>query len=262
MSYHLGDTLLKTNNLSLSFGDKKVLRDISLEIRDIINPNSTTGQVVTLLGPSGIGKTQLLKMIAGLMPPSAGEILIKGSPVRYGVVGMVLQTYPLFKHRTLLGNLELVSKDKEKISFYLNEFNIFDHRNKYPSHLSGGQRQRTAIVQQLLCSDHFILLDEPLSGLDPVATDKLCENVQKIVSLHEHNTVIISTHILEPAIAISDSIWMIGNERDAEGGKVEGAIIKHTFDLAANGLAWRPDIRKDKQFHEVVEGVRDIFHTL
>lgn len=268
MNYTLGNTLLKIEDVSLSFGDNLILRDINLEVKDIIRTDSIAGQVITLLGKSGVGKTQLLKMIAGLQTPTKGKVLITEElkEVQAGEVGMVLQTYPMFEHRTLLGNMELVSKDKEKINFLLNEFSIEDHKNKYPCQLSGGQRQRGAIVQQLLCSEHFILLDEPFSGLDPVATEKLCQNISRIANLDEKNTVIISSHILEPSLAISDSVLIMGHEYDIEACippcKIPGAKILYQENLAAKGLAWQPEIRKDRRFVELCENIRQTFQTL
>lgn len=266
MNYSLAEPLLKLENVSLSFGEKenkkKVLRDINIEIKDIIG-ETTTGQVVTLLGKSGAGKTTLLRIIAGLIQPTTGSVLIgkQQLPVVAGVVGMVLQTYPLFAHRTLMENLLLVCKDKAKIESYLEDFDIYQHKDKYPSKLSGGQRQRTAILQQLLCSEHYILLDEPFSGLDPVAIEKLCKILTKVVNADDQNTLIISSHILEPSIAISDTIWMIGNEYDGDK-KLEGSVIRYTEDLAAEGFAWNPEIRKDPKFRDAVERVRELFHTL
>jgi ABC-type nitrate/sulfonate/bicarbonate transport system ATPase subunit len=264
MQYTLGNDLLRVEDVSLNFGTKKVLRDINLVIKNIQGSSSTLGQVVTILGRSGVGKTQLFKIIAGLLKPTSGQVLVGQDlhPVSPGVVGMVLQTYPLFAHRTLLGNLELVCSNEDLINEYLNEFDIYDSRFKYPKQLSGGQRQRTAIVQQLLCSSGFILLDEPFSGLDPVATDKLCRNISKVANHSENNTVIISSHILEPSLAISDSVYMLGHEVNNTGDRVEGAVFKSGFDLAANGLAWNPEIRKDPRFSKLVEDIRAIFQTL
>jgi NitT/TauT family transport system ATP-binding protein len=270
--YTKAEPLLTLSNVSLKFGEKVVLRDINAQILDIINDDSSKhlGQVTTLLGRSGIGKTQLLKIIAGLQPPSTGQVLIgtDQKPVEAGTVGMVLQTYPLFKHRTLRGNLELVSKDKARIDEYINEFDLWDHKDKYTQQLSGGQRQRTAIVQQLLCSEHFTLLDEPFSGLDPVAIEKLCANIQKVANHDDTNTIFISSHILSPSMAVSDSVWMLGYEypesyaSDALPKCIPGATIRYTVDLAAEGLAWRPDIRKDPKFLELTEHIRDLFFTM
>lgn len=260
--YNLTESLLTLENVSLSFNDNLILRDINLDVKDIVKAN-TTGQVVTLLGKSGIGKTQLMKVIAGLQKPSSGTIKVGKSQelVKPGMVGMVLQTYPLFGHRTVISNLNLVSKNTTLIEEYLQEFDIWDHRNKYPSQLSGGQRQRTAIVQQLLCSSHFVLLDEPFSGLDPVATEKLCRNINKIANHDSENTVIISSHILEPAMAISDEVWILGNEYKNDE-KVPGATVLYDFNLAEMGLAWDPEVRKNPRFIELVEHIRGIFQKL
>lgn len=267
MKYSLAETLIKLENISLQFGDFLCLRDINLEIKDIISSTETLGQVITLLGKSGVGKTQLFKILSGLQKPTTGTVLIgkEQKAVEPGIVGMVLQTYPLFKHRTLESNLNLVSNDKEKVKAYMEDFDIYQHRKKYPKDLSGGQKQRTAVVQQLLTSEHFVLLDEPFSGLDPVATEKLCKMINKIANQDEQNTIIISSHILEPSLAISDMALILGHEyKDVEGvrTKVEGATILYQEDLAAQGLAWNPDIRKDKKFIDLVETIRATFQTL
>jgi ABC-type nitrate/sulfonate/bicarbonate transport system ATPase subunit len=283
--YEIGKTLLTLNSVSLSFGSNLILRDINLELKDIIRTGETTGQVVTLIGESGIGKSQLLKMIAGLQKPSSGEILVglEQKPTKAGVVGLVDQKYPLFQHRSLMSNLKLVSSDKDRIESYLTEFSLQDHRDKYPNQLSGGQRQRAAIVQQLLCSDHMILLDEPISGLDLKAIDKFCNIVQKIASLDELNTIIISSHILEPALALSDHVWILGYEyadiNDNTGlislfdkmkaitkgetkVKIPGAVIRYSEDLAARGLSWKPDIRYDQDFINFVKQVEKTFKSM
>jgi len=267
MNYTLEETLLKIEDLSLKFGDKLVLRDINLEIKDIVR-EQTTGQVISLLGRSGVGKSVLFKVIAGMYKPTTGSVLISKDmvPVEPGMVGMVLQQYPLFSHRTLEKNLSLVCNDKARIEQYMADFDIIEHRKKYPSQLSGGQRQRTAIVQQLLCSEHFILLDEPFASLDPVAIEKLCKVINKVASLDSRNTVIISSHILEPSLAISDSVYMLGHEMLIGGHpmnqKIEGATIRYYYDLAAAGLAWDPEIRRNPEFTKLVETIRDIFQTL
>lgn len=276
LDYHYGDVLLSIKDVSLQFNKKVVLRDLNLEISDIIRPNTTTGQVITLLGPSGIGKTQLMKMIAGLQEPTTGEILIgidkqhpiagrvgmvtenlpilRAKPVA-GKIGMVLQTYPLFEHRTVMSNLELVSNDKEKIRNLLESFDVWEHRKKYPSQLSGGQRQRIAIIQQVLSSEHFILFDEPFSGLDPLAIKKLSESIRKLADMEDDNTIIISSHILSPSLAVSDTAIMLGKEKDKEG-----ATITYQWDLIAQDLAWHENIRRDARFIQFCNSVEDEFY--
>src|SRR5258707_6687326 len=105
-------TILKVENVSLKLGGKVVLRDVNLEIRDIYRPGYVTGQVVGLLGPSGIGKTRLFRVLAGMDRPDTGSVVIGEDcvPVQRGMVGVVAQNYPLFEHRTVLGNLMLAAR--------------------------------------------------------------------------------------------------------------------------------------------------------
>jgi len=173
-----GDCLLKIDHVCLSYDDKVILRDVNAEVRDIVREGSTQGQVVGFLGPSGIGKTQLFRIIAGLNQPTSGQVLVNSTftPVKAGMVGVVAQDYPLFENRTIFSNLMLAAKQREKtheaahekVMTYLRRLDMLDRAQLYPAQISGGQRQRIAISQQLLCSDHFLLMDEPFSGLDVV----------------------------------------------------------------------------------------------
>src|SRR5688572_23529969 len=105
-TYEHKSVLLKAENVSVAKGGVTILRDVNLEIRDVVRPDKTVGQVVGLLGPSGIGKTTLFRILAGLEPPDTGRVLIgeEQKPVERGRVGVVAQHYPLFAHRTVLGN--------------------------------------------------------------------------------------------------------------------------------------------------------------
>lgn len=269
-SYTTGKPLLTLKDISLKYGDKLILRDINIQLMDLIRPDSVTGQVCTIVGKSGVGKSQLFSLIAGLNKPTTGAILIglDQKPVVTGAVGMVAQNYPLFQHRTVQSNLELVEKDKTKIDFYLNEFNLTPHKDKYPIQLSGGQRQRAAIIQQVLCSEHFILLDEPFSGLDPLATQKLCEIIIKIAGMDELNTILISSHVLEPSLAVSDHVWILGLQRTGgEGGssitrEIAGATIRFIEDLAEQDLAWHKDIYTDPKFVALCNKIRGVFNFI
>ncbi len=169
-NYKLTERLLTVEKLNLTLGNNIILRDIDFHIDDIVRPDVEQGQVVVVLGPSGVGKTQFFKCLSGLIQPTSGTIHINGftEPVKAGQVGVVFQNYPLMAHRTVKDNLKL-STDNAKKKFsealeLLTAFGLAEHLDKYPSQLSGGQRQRISIFQQLLSSDHFILMDEPFSG--------------------------------------------------------------------------------------------------
>jgi ABC-type nitrate/sulfonate/bicarbonate transport system ATPase subunit len=132
----------------------------------------------------------------------------------------------------------------------------------HPKMLSGGQRQRVAIAQQLLCSSHFLLMDEPFSGLDPLAKNAVCETLVDVSTTHELNTIIVVTHDIESAIRISDTLWLLGRRRDAGGRPTGGAAIQETHDLAAMGLAWDPGIEARPEFRELAAALKARFATL
>jgi ABC-type nitrate/sulfonate/bicarbonate transport system ATPase subunit len=289
IEYSFGDTILKASNISLVLDGRQILRDINLEVKDVLVPGRVTGQVLGLLGPSGRGKTQLFKILAGLNKPTTGEVLIgdieKGlaRPVRAGDVGVVAQSYPLFEHRTIWSNLMMVfhknetpAQMKERVEFYLDRFGLLEHKDKYPMQLSGGQRQRIAIIQQILCSEHYILMDEPFSGLDPNMTREVCSMIQEIADLDEMNTIIVISHDITSTLAISDIVWLLGNdyEKDDAGnykrdklGKqipIPGARIKYQQNLMDMGLTWDPQIANtpDPDFSKLVGEVRNLYQDL
>jgi ABC-type nitrate/sulfonate/bicarbonate transport system ATPase subunit len=266
------DTLLKVDHVSLSYDGKVILRDVNAEIRDIVRDGCTQGQVVGFLGPSGIGKTQLFRIIAGLNQPTSGQVLVTSTltPVKAGMVGVVAQNYPLFENRTIFNNLMLAAKQTEKntdaahekVLKYLKRLDMLECSQLYPAQISGGQRQRIAIVQQLLCSEHFLLMDEPFSGLDLVMEAKVCELVNEIACLDELNTIIVVTHDVTAAATVADHLWLMGRDRDADGTIIPGARIQETYDLIDRDLCWHPGITNSTAFLEFVREVKERFQTL
>jgi polar amino acid transport system ATP-binding protein/sulfate transport system ATP-binding protein len=249
-----------------------ILRDLELEIRDIYRPGYITGQIVGLLGPSGIGKTRLFRILSGIDRPDTGQVLIgeKCRPVERGMVGVVAQNYPLFEHHTVAGNLELAARAaglsraqaREKAASYLQRFGLEDRGDLYPCQLSGGQRQRVAIAQQFLCSEHFVLMDEPFSGLDLIAVEQVCKMIAEVANSDELNTVIVVTHDIPAAVTVADTIWLLGRDRDEHGHIIPGARVKKTYNLAEMGLAWREGITETKEFSDVVREIRGMFPSL
>jgi polar amino acid transport system ATP-binding protein/sulfate transport system ATP-binding protein len=265
-------TLLKATGVSLTLGKNVVLRDVDLEVRDLYRPGYVTGQIVGLLGPSGIGKTRLFRILAGIDRPDKGEVLIgeKCEPVQRGMVGVVAQNYPLFEHRTVAGNLELAARAaglkgqaaRDGAVEFLKRFGLEDHAGVYPCQLSGGERQRVAIAQQFLCSEHFVLMDEPFSGLDLIAVEQVCKTIVQVANTHELNTVIVVTHDIAAAVTVADTLWLLGRDRDAGGHIIPGARVKKSYNLAEMGLTWREDLSGSKEFSDLVREIRAIFPTL
>lgn len=266
----LGETILKAEHISVKY-DRLILRDIHFEIKDIIR-ETTTGQVCSVIGKSGVGKTQLFKVIAGLQQPTTGQVTAFGKLVKPGDIGVVAQNYPLLPHRTLLGNLKVVCKDSSQIDYYLNEFDLTSHKNKFPIEMSGGQRQRGAIIQQLLTGStngKILLMDEPFSGLDYVNKQKLCEIITKVANLNEFNTIIIISHDIESSLIVSDTAWIVGHEFEqaevdppGELSEIPGAVIIKQYDLATMGLAWQPGLADNPLFNSLVREIKTLFKTI
>ncbi len=269
-SYH--GAILKVDSVNLSFDGVRILRDVNVEIKDVIRPGKTQGQVVGLLGPSGVGKTCLFRILAGLMDPDSGRVLVDEAqrPVQRGMVGVVAQNYPLFSHRTVMGNLLVAGKQsgltgtaaRDKANSLLDRFVLKEHASKYPTQLSGGQRQRVAIVQQFMCSENFLLMDEPFSGLDLVALNRVIGLITEMAESDELKTFIVVTHDIAAALEVCDTIWLMGRERDAKGSVIPGARIVGTYDLIERGLAWREGVADLPEFAEIMREIRAIFPKL
>jgi len=262
MIYSKHEVLVDVSGVNLTY-DKPVLRDINFRIQNIVRPDISQGQVISLIGRSGVGKTQLFRILAGLSAPDSGTVKVgvEQQPVEAGKVGVVAQNYILFNHRTIEDNLRLAmqhtdepltrkAKD-ELIAEYAERFDLVDHLKCYPMQLSGGQRQRVSIIQQVVTGNRFILLDEPFSGLDALMVDRVLDLLTKISTLHEWNTLFIVSHDVENALAISDTAFILAREKDKEG-----ATITETLDLIEMGLAWNPGIREETKFQHLVSQIR------
>jgi polar amino acid transport system ATP-binding protein/sulfate transport system ATP-binding protein len=191
-------------------------------------------------------------------------------PVAAGEVGVVAQSYPLFEHRTVVGNLMLAARKKEKdakaahdkVMAFLTEFGLEDKFNLYPAQLSGGQRQRCAIIQQILCSEHFLLMDEPFSGLDLIMLEKTCELIAKVANMDDLNTIIVVTHDVTAACSVADHLWLMGRSPAENGGPAASSRIVKQYNLIDRDLCWQPEIITSARFTDVVREVKEEFRRL
>lgn len=268
------EALLKIDNVTQSFrmnngAELLVLKNLNLEIVDI----KFKPQIVSLLGPSGAGKTTALRVISGLDRPKVGRVLIGNGEqnslrdVKVGDVGVVFQRYPLFEDLNVLNNLvepavrsgKFTKKEAtDKALQYLDKFGLVPQGYSWPSQLSGGQRQRVAILQQLMTDKCFIILDEPFSGLDPISITNAIRLIHDIAHQNTLNTFIVITHDITSALMISDHIYLLGRDRDEKGVPIAGARIVKEYDLIAEGIAYRPDIEDLPRFAELRKEIKRV----
>ena len=213
------DNIIEIKNVSKSFGDKCILRDVSIFVKQ--------GEFLTLLGPSGCGKTTLLRMIAGFGSPDSGEILINGTditnmPPHERPVNTVFQRYALFPHLDVYENIAFgltlqkvpEAEIEKRVRKVLKMVSMTDYEDRDVDSLSGGQQQRVAIARAIVNQPKVLLLDEPLSALDL----KMRKDMQiELKEMHRKLgiTFIYVTHDQEEALTLSDTIVVLddGNIR-------------------------------------------------
>jgi sulfate/thiosulfate transport system ATP-binding protein len=210
------------DSVSKRFGDFSALEDVSLGVRD--------GSLTALLGPSGGGKSTLLRVIAGLEEPDVGRVVIAGedatrTPPQRRNVGFVFQHYAAFKHMTVRKNvafgLTIRRKSKEEIAARVDELLRLVHleglADRYPAQLSGGQRQRMALARALAVQPRVLLLDEPFGALDATVRKELRAWLRR---LHDevHVTTVFVTHDQEEAMEVAEQIVVLNDGRIEQVG--------------------------------------------
>ncbi|WP_134765458.1 sulfate ABC transporter ATP-binding protein [Nocardioides sp. 1609] len=208
---------IEVRNLSKRFGDFVALDDVTVSL--------PTGQLTALLGPSGGGKSTLLRIIAGLDSADEGSVNIEGTeathlPPQKRNVGFVFQHYAVFKHMTVAKNvafgLEIRKRPKSEVADRVQELLKLVHLDQFahrlPSQLSGGQRQRMALARALAVEPKVLLLDEPFGALDAKVRKELREWLRR---LHDevHVTTVFVTHDQEEALEVADEIVVINEGR-------------------------------------------------
>ncbi|GAA2519295.1 sulfate/molybdate ABC transporter ATP-binding protein [Rarobacter incanus] len=240
-------------NVNKNFGDFAALTDVSVAI--------PTGGLTALLGPSGGGKSTLLRIIAGLEHPDSGSIEIGGTdatnvPAQRRGVGFVFQHYAAFKHMSVAKNvafgLEIRKRPKDEIAARVRDMLDLVHLSQFadrlPSQLSGGQRQRMALARALAIEPKVLLLDEPFGALDAKVRKELRDWLRR---LHDevHVTTVFVTHDQEEALEVADTIVVINNGRVEQIGSPDDLYDRpaNAFVLEflgpithLNGVAVRP----------------------
>lgn len=209
--------LLKARGIRKSFGGEEVLKGVDITVEK--------GEVLSVIGPSGGGKSTLLRCLTGLETPDGGEIEMDGR------AGLVFQNFNLFPHWSALKNISdpqvsVLKKSREEADAFsrglLKQVELSDKENAYPFQLSGGQQQRVAIARALGMSPGIIFFDEPTSALDPELTAGILKVIRKLAE--QHMTMVIVTHEMAFARAVSDQVVFM-----AEGVIVEQGTAEQFF---------------------------------
>jgi len=230
--------------------------ETGVEALQDVNIEFPAGRLSTLLGPSGCGKTTLLKIIGGLIPPTAGEVWVKGKRVDSPGAerAFVFQDFALLPWATVLRNvafgLELRGAAKEQrieiARKLIGEVGLIGFESSYPHQLSGGMRQRVGLARALTVDADIILMDEPFSSVDEQTRRKFQEDLLDLLR-HRQKTVIFVTHSIEEAAYLSDRIVLLS----ARPGTVS-QVIHPNIDRGSKS----PDeIRRDKNYLDAVDSI-------
>lgn len=220
----------------------KALRDVSVSL-----PKDAS---CAIIGPSGCGKSTLLQVLAGLIPPTAGALVVAGEPVSLPrrQTGLILQDYGLLPWKTVWQNavlgLQIRGEDAAQAEGVLRDLGLWDFKDRYPAQLSGGQRQRVAIARALALRPDLLLMDEPFSSLDALTREGL---QQTILDIWRRGgvTLMIVTHSIEEAVFLGRRILVLS---PGPGGVVA--------DIDNPG-AGRNEYRREPEFYSRCTQVRD-----
>src|SRR5882757_3837726 len=196
---------LRVRDLTISYGGEPVLEGASLEV--------ARGQFVSLVGPSGSGKSSLLRAAIGLQQPLAGTVEPDVAPAE---IGILFQDDALLPWRTARDNVALGLTFRNiprksalvQADYWLDRVGLAGFEHRYPRHLSGGQRKRVALAQVLALTPKLLLMDEPFASLDAIVRARVVQDVATLVE-EQQISVLLVTHDLEEAIALSDCIYLL-----------------------------------------------------
>jgi len=241
------DNAVVARGVSKTYGTVEALKNLSLEF--------PRGQLTSLLGPSGCGKTTLLKIIAGLLKPTAGEIDVNGQPVRGPGPdrAFVFQDFALLPWASVLRNvafgLELrgvATSEREAVAEkYIAEVGLAGFEKSYPHELSGGMRQRVGLARALSVDADVLLMDEPFSAVDEQTRRKFQEDLLNLVQL-ENKTFIFVTHSIEEAVYVSDQIAILLPRPSRVSEIIRPSGLRHKN---------VDNIRRDPEYLDIVDSI-------
>ena len=233
---------LEVKNVSKSFAEKQVLQQLKLHV--------AKHEIVSILGPSGVGKSTLFNIIAGLLAPCSGDILLDGQSVlnQPGHIAYMLQKDLLLAYKTVEANVALPlilrgMKQKDALDSarqLLAEFKLAKVSKSYPKDLSGGMRQRIALLRTYLFSSNLLLLDEPFSALDNFTKTEIHEWYLKAHQKLKLTTLFI-THDIDEAIMLSNRIYIMNHNHQLHLIKLNKETLGH-FKLSEAFLAYKKEI--------------------
>ena len=236
---------LKISRLSKNFGPHQALDRLSLDLEGV--------RRLAVIGPSGGGKTTLLRVLAGLEIPDEGEVTLNDEPMEFQEnalrrhrrnIGVVFQSYNLFPHLTALQNITLPLEKvhghapaaaQEIAMQLLGRFQLETHAAKRPAALSGGQRQRVAIARAIAIQPRILLFDEPTSALDPEMTAEVLDMIRELST--ETRDLIFVTHQMGFARAVADRVAFLGDGRILECGEPAQVFSAPSTDACRRFLA-------------------------
>lgn len=221
--------MLKIESVSYQYDNYAVLKNIHLTAKK--------GQTIAILGTSGVGKTTLFNLIAGILPLQSGQIEIEGSQEISQKVSYMLQKDMLLDHKSVIENIMLPmliqgisqKKAREKALTLLKQFNLDDWANYYPRALSGGMRQRIALIRTTAFNREWLLLDEAFSALDAITRRQMHRWFTSYRDKTKISTLLI-THDVDEAILLSDKIYILKNQPGQIVAEIPINIDKDNFD--------------------------------
>lgn len=249
-------TLLTVSDVSKVYDKKPAIKNISFSFE--------SGKCVALIGPNGAGKTTILRILAGLLKPSSGSILFKGLQTNDDIRKVIgyLPQYPQFpgwmtgkEFLVFSGELAFLSKDDatQRAETLMEKMGISEAKNKSIKTYSGGMKQRLGIAQAIIHKPKLLMLDEPVSSLDPIGRREVLTLMEE---LKESMTILFSTHILSDADEVSDELLLLNEGKLIESGSI--LELRSKYQTTVIELQFQNDLQS---YQEKVDALPSILNT-